>query len=200
VQNIQNECRYPVQVDSDIRSAFVYGLGERLKIIKAGGRFMTVEQVPKVSVTPSTRFLYSSRIEIDPPLIVGQSPYGERRIINIKGGLFSGPRLSGRVLPGGADWQIIRSDGITEVEARYTLETRDGALIYIYNRGLRHGPQEVIARLSSGEDVDPAEYYFRTTPFFETAASDYAWLNGIVAIAAGQRHADEVMITVYEIT
>jgi len=161
---------------------------------------MTGAQVPEVSVKPTLRFLYSSRIEIDPPLIVGQSPYGERRIINITGGCFSGPRLSGRVLAGGADWQIIRPDGITEVEARYTLETQDGALIYIYNRGLRHGPPEVIARLASGEDVDPGEYYFRTMPVFETGASDYAWLNGMVAIATGQRQADEVVITVYEVT
>jgi hypothetical protein len=161
---------------------------------------MILDEIPRVSIMPSLQFLYSSRIEIDPPLIVGQSPYGERRIINIKGGAFSGPRLSGRVLPGGADWQIIRSDGITEVEARYTLETQDGALIYIYNRGLRHGPPEVIARLASGEDVDPGEYYFRTMPVFETGASDYAWLNGMVAIATGQRQADEVVITVYEVT
>jgi hypothetical protein len=184
-----------LQAEIRDRSTVVYILEERFKIIKAGGRFMTGAQVPEVSVRPTLRFLYSSRIEIDPPLIVGQSPYGERRIINITGGRFSGPRLSGRVLAGGADWQIIRPDGITEVEARYTLETQDGALIYIYNRGLRHGPPEVIAR-----DVDPGEYYFRTMPVFETGASDYAWLNGVVAIAAGQRQADEVIITVYEVT
>ena len=161
---------------------------------------MILDEIPRVSIMPSLQFLYSSRIEIDSPLIVGQSPYGERRIINIKGGAFSGPRLSGRVLPGGADWQVIRPDGITEVEARYTLETQDGALIYVYKRGLRHGPPEVIARLASGEDVNPGEYYFRTTPVFETGASDYAWLNGMVAIATGQRQADEVVITVYEVT
>ncbi|MBW2411322.1 MAG: DUF3237 domain-containing protein [Deltaproteobacteria bacterium] len=161
---------------------------------------MTAEEIRRVPVTPSLQFLYSSKIEIDPPLMVGQSPYGERRIINIKGGAFSGPRLSGRVLPGGADWQIIRADGITEVEARYALETEDGALIYIYNRGLRHGPPEVIARLAAGEDVDPGAYYFRTMPIFETGAPDYAWLNGVVAIATGQRRTDEVIITVYEVT
>jgi Protein of unknown function (DUF3237) len=159
-----------------------------------------VEQVPRVSVKPSLRFLYTSRIEIDPPLLVGQSPCGERRIINIKGGLFSGPRLSGRVLPGGADWQIIRHDGVAEIEARYTLETSDGALIYIRNPGVRHGPPEVIERLAAGEEVDPGEYYFRTTPVFETGAADYAWLNGILAIATGQRRAEEVIITVYEVT
>ena len=161
---------------------------------------MREEQVPMVSVTPSVQLLYTSTIKIDPPLEVGKSPYGERRIINIKGGAFSGPRLSGRVLPGGADWQIIRYDGITEVEARYTLETHEGALIYVSNWGLRHGPREVMERLASGEEVDAAEYYFRTTPVFETGAPDYLWLNGLISIAAGQRHADEVVITVYEVT
>jgi len=161
---------------------------------------MREEQVPMVSVTPSVQLLYTSTIKIDPPLELGKSPYGERRIINIKGGAFSGPRLSGRVLPGGADWQIIRYDGITEVEARYTLETHEGALIYVSNWGLRHGPREVMERLASGEEVDAAEYYFRTTPVFETGAPDYLWLNGLISIAAGQRHADEVVITVYEVT
>ncbi len=161
---------------------------------------MREEQVPMVSVTPSVQLLYTSTIKIDPPLELGKSPYGERRIINIKGGAFSGPRLSGRVLPGGADWQIIRYDGITEVEARYTLETHEGALIYVSNWGLRHGPREVMERLASGEEVDAAEYYFRTTPVFETGAPDYLWLNGLVSIAAGQRLANEVVITVYEVT
>jgi hypothetical protein len=161
---------------------------------------MRKEDVPQVSVTPSLQRLYTSRVEVETPLEFGKAPYGERRIINIKGGAFSGPRLSGRVLPGGADWQIIRHDGITEVEARYTLETDDGALIYVSNWGLRHGPKEVMARLAAGEKVDPSEYYFRTTPVFETGAPGYEWLNGIVAVAAGQRLANEVIITVYEVT
>ena len=161
---------------------------------------MSEEKVPQVSVTPSLQFLYTSSVEVETPLELGKSPYGERRIINIKGGAFSGPRLSGRVLPGGADWQIIRYDSITEVEARYTLETDDGALIYVSNWGLRHGPKEVMERLAAGEKVDASEYYFRTTPIFETGAPRYKWLNGLVAIAAGQRLANKVIITVYEVT
>jgi hypothetical protein len=160
---------------------------------------MTGEQTPRVAVTPALRFLYSSQVRIETPLQVGPSPYGERRIINITGGSFAGPRLSGKVLPGGADWQIIRKDGVTEVEARYTLETHDGALIYIRNWGLRHGPPEVMARLMSGERVDASEYYFRTTPIFETGADTYQWLNRVVAVATGERRADEVIITVYEV-
>src|SRR5665647_1538799 len=101
---------------------------------------MSKETLPTVSVTPGLQLLYTSRIDIAPLLDVGKTPHGHRRIINILGGAFSGPRLSGRVLPGGADWQVVRSDGIVEVSARYTLETGDGALIYISNWGLRHGP------------------------------------------------------------
>jgi len=104
------------------------------------------------------------------------------------------------VLPGGADWQIIRRDGVAEVEARYTLKTDDGALIYIWNRGVRHGPEEVIRRLAAGEAVGPDEYYFRTTPVFETGASAYQWLNGLVCVAAGERRPDAVVITVYQVT
>jgi hypothetical protein len=161
---------------------------------------MSEKRVPQVSVTPSLRLLYTSKIEIEPPLVVGKASYGERRIINITGGEFEGPRLSGHVLPGGADWQIIRYDGITEVEAKYTLETDDGSLIYVSNRGLRHGPKEVIERLLKGEDISASEYYFRTTPIFETGAPGYEWLNGLVSVAAGERRAGEVLITVYEVT
>jgi 5-methylphenazine-1-carboxylate 1-monooxygenase len=159
---------------------------------------MNQDQAP--TIMPSLRLLYRSAVDIDVPLSVGRLAVGERRIINITGGSFTGPRLSGIILPGGADWQIIRSDGITAVEARYTLQTHDGALIYVDNRGLRHGPEAVMARLAAGESVDPRLYYFRTTPVFETGSAAYQWLNGIVAVAVGERHADQVVITVYEVT
>jgi hypothetical protein len=161
---------------------------------------MSNDALPIVSVTPALRFLYTSKIEIAAPLDLGPAPYGRRRVINITGGAFSGPRLSGRILPGGADWQIVRGDGIVEVDARYTLETHDGARIYITNWGLRHGPPEVIARLGAGEQVDPGEYYFRTAPVFETGAAGYAWLNGLISVAVGERRADTVILTAYEVT
>ncbi len=159
-----------------------------------------MDQLPRVSVTPRLEFLYTSRIRIAPMLELGAAPYGERRVINILGGEFAGPRLRGSVLPGGADWQILRADGVAEVEARYTLQTDDGALIYIENWGLRHGPREVIVRLAAGEAVDASEYYFRTTPRFETGVPAYSWLNGIVAVAAGERRADSVIITAYAVS
>ena len=159
---------------------------------------MNQDQSP--AIVPSLRLLYRSVVDIDAPLSAGHMAIGERRIINITGGSFTGPRLSGIILPGGADWQIIRPDGITAVEARYTLQTHDGALIYVDNRGFRHGPEAVMARLAAGESVDPRLYYFRTTPVFETGFADYQWLNGIVAVAVGERRADQVIITVYEVT
>jgi Protein of unknown function (DUF3237) len=161
---------------------------------------MAPEEAGSVQVGPSLRLLYTSSIEVDPPMLVGKTHYGERRIIHIKRGVFAGPRLSGKVLPGGADWQVMRTDGITELEARYTLETDDGSLIYVLNRGIRRGPKEVMERLARGEQVDPSEYYFRTTPVFETGAPKYQWLHGLVAVATGERRAKEVVITVYEIT
>jgi len=161
---------------------------------------MKNESPAKVQIKPELKLLYASSIEIDVPQMLGPTPHGERKIINITGGTFEGPRMKGRVLPGGADWQIIGNDKTAEVEARYTLETEDGELIYIYNWGYRHGPPEVIERLALGEQVDPNEYYFRTTPRFETSAKAYDWLNRIVCIAIGERKSDVVNITVYEVS
>jgi hypothetical protein len=160
---------------------------------------MNVGQSFENTQAPGLRLLYTSTIEIEPPLIVGTLATGERRIINITGGTFSGSRLSGRILRGGADWQIIKSDGVTEVEAKYTLETDDGALIYIVNWGLRHGPKEVMKKMMAGEHVDPSQYYFRMTPKFETGADKYSWLNRVVAVATGERRSDAVIITVFEV-
>lgn len=160
---------------------------------------MTQEKIPIVQVTPTLSLLYTSTIKIQEPLSVGNGPIGERRIINITGGSFSGPRLSGLIMPGGADWQIIRNDGTAEIEARYTLKTDDGVLIYISNWGYRHGPLDVMKKLSKGEDVSPKEYYFRTTPKFETGSKEYAWLNSIICVAVGERRANEVIVTVYEV-
>ncbi len=138
-------------------------------------------------------------VALEPARELGDTPLGRRRIIGITGGSFSGPRLAGRILPGGADWQLIRGDGVAFLDARYTLETSDGALIYVNNRGYRHGPKEVLERLARGEDVDPALYYMRATPWFETAAPAYAWLNRIVCVASGARRPLAVELDVYEV-
>lgn len=143
--------------------------------------------------------LFRAEITLAAPQELGETPQGRRRIIGITGGRFMGERLSGRVLPGGADWQVIRADGVADLDARYTLETGDGALIYVRNHGLRHGPAEVLRRLAAGEAVDPAHYYMRTTPLFETGDARYAWLNRVVCVATGARHASAVELDVFEV-
>jgi hypothetical protein len=143
--------------------------------------------------------LMKVKVTLEPARELGVTPLGLRRIIGISGGEFSGPRLAGRVLPGGADWQVVRSDGVACLDARYTLQTADGALIYVNNKGYRHGPKEVIERLARGEDVDPALYYMRATPWFETAAPAYAWLNRTICVASGARRAAAVELDFYEV-
>jgi hypothetical protein len=143
--------------------------------------------------------LLKARIQLARAQELGQAPLGRRRIIGITGGSFEGARLSGRVLPGGADWQVVRPDGVADLDARYTLETADGALIYVQNHGYRHGPEAIMGRLASGEDVDPTLYYMRTTPLFETGDARYAWLNRIICVATGARHASSVLLEVFEV-
>ncbi len=143
--------------------------------------------------------LFKAEITLAAPQELGDGPLGRRRIIGIAGGRFAGDRLSGRVLPGGADWQVIRADGVADLDARYTLETTDGALIYVRNRGYRHGPGDVLDKLAAGTPVDPALYYMRTTPLFETGERRYAWLNRIICVATGARHAASVELEVYEV-
>jgi hypothetical protein len=153
-----------------------------------------------VSIEPTLRFLFGARVSVGPATEVGQTPHGLRRIIPILSGTFSGPRLSGKVLGGGADWQVVRPDGVAEIEARYTLETDDGALIYVRNPGIRAASKEVTDRLVRGEKCDPSEYYFRTRPVFETGAPQYQWLHRIIAVCAGERLPDQVILSFYELT
>lgn len=153
-------------------------------------------------VVPQLHHLLQITVRVAPALAVGATALGVRRIINITGGHFtgqnpSGATLAGVVLPGGADWQLVRADDVALLEARYTLQTNDGALIYVQNRGVRHGPPEVLAALARGEEVDPARYYMRTTPTFETGAPQYGWLNDLVAVGSGLRRADAVVLDFY---
>lgn len=147
----------------------------------------------------NTRPLFDLRVDLAAPLDLGHTPAGHRRVINIVGGEFSGERVSGVVLPGGADWQIIRPDGVAVLDARYTLRTDEGALVQVTSQGLRRGPPEVMARLAGGEDVDPAEYYFRTSMRFETGATGLAFLNTILALSFGRRAASAVHLRVEEL-
>jgi hypothetical protein len=137
---------------------------------------------------------------LDPPIVVGATPAGLRRVVPITGGTFEGARLRGTVLGGGADWQIVRADGVATIEAQYLLRTEDGVLIEVRNRGLRHGPEEVMRRLAAGEDVDPASYYFRAVPAFTAPAGPYEWLNRSIFLCSGARYASTVKLWFYRVT
>ena len=130
---------------------------------------------------------------------LGNTPYGERRIINILGGAVEGEKLKGKVLPGGADWQIVRADGVVHLTARYTVETETGAQILVNSEGYRHGPPEVMARLARDETVDRSLYYFRAFMRFETADPQAAWLNRILAVGYGARENRAVRLDVHEV-
>jgi hypothetical protein len=150
--------------------------------------------------TPSLLHVADVRATVGAPIVVGQVPQGLRRVIPIVGGTVSGPRLSGRIIAAGADFQIIRGDGVAEVHARYVIETDAGELVYVENTGLRHGPPEAIARLNRGEAVDPALIYFRTVPRFETASPRLAWLARNLFLCSGVRHPDAVQLRYFEVS
>jgi hypothetical protein len=143
--------------------------------------------------------IFTIHAELEAITSLGQTPYGERRVVGILGGTVRGAKLAGRILPGGADWQIIRRDGAADIKARYTIETETGALIMVNSEGLRHGPPEIIEKLARGENVDPRQYYFRTVMRFETAEPTLAWLNRILALGTGTREKLAVRLDVYEV-
>lgn len=147
----------------------------------------------------NSRLLMSLEVIVGGAQKVGAVPHGTRVIAPITGGRFEGPKLRGKVLPGGGDWTLLRADGVLELDLRITLETDDGALIHMTSFGYRHGPPEVIAALGRGERVDPASYYFRTTPRFETGSPSYAFLNRILAVSTGDRRAEGPTYTIDEI-
>lgn len=155
--------------------------------------------MPLEPVTPALEPIFRASVAVGPPRVIGRVAAGERRIVDILGGEATGPRLTGKVLPGGADWQIVRDDGTAVLEARYTIETADGALVYVRNLGYRHGPPEVLAAIARGEEVDPARYYFRTTPAFETAAPALDWLNRTVVVCSAVRTRERVIVDFYAV-
>jgi hypothetical protein len=148
---------------------------------------------------PALRPLCALRIELGPPLELGPTPRGRRRIIPITGGAVTGARLAGRVLPGGADWQTVFADGSAELDARYAIETADGALLDMRNFGYRHGPPEVLAALANGAPVAPERYYMRTQPRIETGDPRYAWLNSTILLGSGARLPDAVLLELFEV-
>jgi Protein of unknown function (DUF3237) len=145
------------------------------------------------------RLLMMLQVVVAGPQRIGAGPHGTRITAPITEGHFEGPRLRGEVLPGGGDWTLLRADGVLELDLRVTLETDDGALIHMTSLGLRHGPADVLAALARGGTVDPSAYYFRTLPRFETGHPKYAFLNRLLAVAAGDRRPNGPIYTIDEI-
>ena len=148
---------------------------------------------------PRLDFILTAHVRVGAPLDLGDVGKGGRRIVPITGGDFSGPLMRGTVVPGGADWQVLRHDGVAELEARYTLSTDDGALIYVRNVALRHGPADVMAALAAGKPVDPSSYYFRGATFFETSAAQYAWISRHIVVCTGERNPSAVTVRFFQV-
>jgi hypothetical protein len=130
---------------------------------------------------------------------LGPAPTGERRYVPLAAGTVQGPELNGSVVAGGVDWQVARADGVLEIAAHYVIRTDDGALVEVRSDGLRHGPPAVMERLARGESVPRDAYYFRTAMRFTTGATAWRHLNGVIALAVGQREARAVMLDVYRL-
>ena len=152
-------------------------------------------------IKPGLEFVYEASGDLEAPREIGAVVDGTRRIIPIcDGGYVKGPLISGRLMGNSADWQLTRPDGVTVADAIYAIETDDGALIQIRNKGLRHGPPEVMDRLRRGEEVDPAEYYFRTVPEFIAPVGRYDWLNRSIFVCSGARYASSIKLWVWRVT
>jgi Protein of unknown function (DUF3237) len=155
--------------------------------------------LPREMTAVGVRPLFIFTLDVAKPQLIGKTPGVDRRVGEVLGGRFEGERLSGKILTGGSDWQAVRADGTWALDVRVVMETDDGALIGMTYRGLRHGPKDVIDAIARGEQVNPAAYYFRIAPFFETASDKYGWLNGVVAIGSGHRLPSGPIYQVFEV-
>ncbi len=148
---------------------------------------------------PQLDHVCTLHVTLDPIREMGMGRAGARRIIPIIGGTVSGPRLNGRILNVGADWQTLFADGLAELDTRYAMETDDGATIEIINYGYRHGPKEVLDAVARGEPVDPASYYMRTHARLETGDERYSWVNRTLFVGVGARNQSSVQVELYAI-
>ena len=138
-------------------------------------------------------------VETHKPRDMGTAPNGVRKIIPIAGGRVTGPKIAGQIVGVGADWQVVSGEQVAQLDARYALETEDGAVIEIATFGYRHGPSDIIAALGRGETPDPADYYMRLHVRLETGDPRYAWVNRTVFLGTGARVAGGVEIAIFTV-
>jgi hypothetical protein len=149
---------------------------------------------------PKLEFFCELKVKLSPALSVGETAHGTRRIIPIVGGTVEGPGIKGEIFNGGADWQVVRKDGVAELEAHYQFKTDDGSIVYVKNIGVRVATPDVAARIARGEKVDASQYYFRAIPKLETSlSSKYAWINDTIFVCTGERLPDAVKIRIYKL-
>ena len=147
---------------------------------------------------PRLTLVYRLEATLAEPLDLGNTAGGRRRIAVQTGGTFTGPGLTGTLLPGAsADWQLVLPDGTALGDIRYTLKTDHGDLLYVQSRSIRHGPAEVLTRLARGEDVDASEYTFRAATQIETTALDLEWMNKGIFVSVGGRRPRAVVYETY---
>jgi hypothetical protein len=163
------------------------------------GETLMAQSDRNAAPAPTLTFAFELRAQVGPPTEIGAVTHGRRRIVPILGGTVRGPQLNAKVVPGGADWQMIQGDGFTELDTRYTLETEQGQLVYVQNAGIRTAPPDVMQKLLAGEIVDPKLVYFRTVPKFETAAPELQWLARSVFVGLGERFPTEVVVRFYRL-
>jgi len=149
--------------------------------------------------TPLLKPFADAEIQVAAPQEVGRGPRGVRRLIPILSGEFRGDGWHARVLPGGADFQLLVGETLAELDARYVLELDGGDLVYVRNRAIRSGPPDVMAKLARGEPVDPSQVYFRCSPSFETASEPLRWINERMFVGSGVRRPDRVLLRLFEL-
>ena len=148
---------------------------------------------------PRLELLYTLVAELAPPIPIGDIPRGQRLVVHVTSGTVEGPHLRAKILPGGGDWLLIRADGVAELDVRATLATDDDAFIYTHYHGYITEVPTILPRWSAGESVPRESYYFATTPYFETGAAQYAWLQRVVTVGIGTLVPGGVRYEVYAV-
>jgi hypothetical protein len=162
-------------------------------------RFVWSGTLNDVRTAPRLEFTLELRVSIGQVFELGWGSFGLRRTVPITGGSFRGPGISGRVLPGGADWQHVDRDGLTLVESHFVIETTDAVRIEVTNPGIRNGAQDVLDRIAAGEPVAPNQYYFRTAPRFHPPDGKYDWLKKSIFLGDAERHTELVILRVWRV-
>lgn len=156
---------------------------------------MNLDNIP----SPSLEEVFRIEAKVNKPVVVGQDGVkGRRQLIEVTGGIVSGG-LTGQLLPGGVDSQIIRPDGFVELSARYGVQLDSGETFYIENNGVRRVDPAFSAEVAQGKIVDPKHVYFCTVPHFETYSDNLKWLEQSIFISYSARLPDSVLLRYYRV-